>query len=130
MSKLSELVSAAKAATPGPWRTDQHEHDCPHQDIDIRNGLRSICTVWIDDACYDENGQRESNANFIALANPATILELCALLEKAEEALDGCLARLYGELYPNHPETLEVEEALAAIKQWKEKADAIRGGLA
>ena len=49
------------------------------------------------------------------------ILELCALLEKAEMALDGCLARLYGELYPNHPETLEVEEALAAIKQWKEQ---------
>ena len=49
------------------------------------------------------------------------ILELCALLEKAEMALDGCLARLYGELYPNHPETLEVEEALTTIKQWKEQ---------
>ncbi len=63
----------------------------------------------------------EANAYFEYLANPATILELCALLEKAEEALDGCLARLYGELYPNHPETLEVEDAITAIKQWKEQ---------
>ena len=46
------------------------------------------------------------------LANPATILELCALLEKAEEALK---LHDYGTRYP------QAIEALAAIKQWKEQ---------
>ena len=57
-------------------------------------------------------------AEYNRLANPATILELCALLEKAEEALK---LHDYGTRYP------QAIEALAAIKQWKEKADAIRG---
>ena len=55
---------------------------------------------------------------------PATILELCALLEKAEDALE----------YPfdivvlnERTVSTKAKEALAAIKQWKEKADAIRG---
>lgn len=44
-------------------------------------------------------------------AAQARILELCALLEKAEEALDMLD---YGTRYA------EANEALAAIKQWKE----------
>ena len=52
------------------------------------------------------------------VVSTATILELCALLEKAEEALK---LHDYGTRYP------QAIEALAAIKQWKEKADAIRG---
>ncbi len=53
---------------------------------------------------------------------PATILELCALLEKAEEAL------LSEDVQTMEGLRCAISiEALAAIKQWKEKADAIRG---
>ena len=53
---------------------------------------------------------------FHDLANPATILELCALLEEAEEAL-----RLEVEVNCNNPDSLV--DALAAIKQWKESKE-------
>ena len=43
--------------------------------------------------------------------HPATILELCALLEKAESALK------YYDFANGVP-----QEALATIKQWKDKA--------
>ena len=50
------------------------------------------------------------------------ILELCALLEKAEEAL------LSEDVQTMEGLRCAISiEALAAIKQWKEKADAIRG---
>lgn len=55
--------------------------------------------------------------------HPATFLELCALLDKAEEALD---AASY-EIDPNracHTENL-VAYTLAAIKQWKEVCDGL-----
>ena len=50
-----------------------------------------------------------------ALANPATIPELCALLEKAEE--DLVFAR---QVLSDH-RIAYISEALAAIKQWKEQ---------
>ena len=59
----------------------------------------------------------EANERFEYLANPATILELCALLETCEAALleaeDFCSAKHVG--FQN------LDDALAAIKQWKEK---------
>lgn len=55
--------------------------------------------------------------------DPATILELCALLEKAEAALEHVtpIVDKYGSTWlPCRSNN--VKEALAAIKQWKEKA--------
>lgn len=122
MNKLQQLIEAANGATPGPWDTDRAEHDCPHQDIRVRavGGAieRTVCTVWIDDACHDENGQQERNADFIAFANPATILELCALLEKAEAVMYEQRERAAKGL---PTQWVAVDEALAAIKQWKEQ---------
>ena len=46
----------------------------------------------------------------------ATILELCALLEKAEEALDEC----DNEFAKRGVGFQNLDDALAAIKQWKE----------
>lgn len=54
-------------------------------------------------------------AEYNRLANPATILELCALLEKAEETLDKYRGQV--DRFGEHTSV----EALAAIKQWKEK---------
>lgn len=88
MTRTEELLALADKATPGPWETDIKDHDCPHQDIRIRhnkgNIKRTICTVWIDDACYDENPQQERNAHFIAACDPETIKQLCLRLQKLE----------------------------------------------
>lgn len=94
-SKLTALVEAAKAATQDDrWMAaaDAQCYEVGIADVPITRPLS------------------RQDALFITLANPATILELCALLEKAEGALDDA------ETY-THPDT--VSEALAAIKQWK-----------
>ena len=48
--------------------------------------------------------------------HPATILELCALLVQAEEALDEC----DNEFTKRGIGFQNLDDALAAIKQWKE----------
>ena len=102
MNKLTALIEAAKAATPGPWR----EGTPPPNGTTTVGTLQGLMTAH----CF--NGQ---DSNFIALANPATILELCALLETCEAALleaeDFCSAKHVG--FQN------LDDALAAIKQWK-----------
>lgn len=55
--------------TPGPWSTDEAEHDCPNQSIRIRGGGRTIAEVWIDDApVEDYNREQRANARLIAAA--------------------------------------------------------------
>lgn len=53
--------------TPGPWATDEADHDTPYQDIKIKASKhRTICTVWIDDApVRDFNAEQQANARRI-----------------------------------------------------------------
>lgn len=73
-----------------------------------------------------EPNSKPLRENFFTLASPATILELCALLEKAEEALVEYVGVVCSH---NDPESFEpkvidggysARQALTAIKQWKE----------
>ena len=71
--------------TPGPWQTDQAEHDAPYQDIRIHAGKGSICSVWIDDApLHDYNAEQRANARLIAAAP-----ELLEALRTAVDHLEG-----------------------------------------
>lgn len=56
--------------TPGPWATDEDDHDAPYQNINIEAGKHhTICTVWIDDApVRDFNAEQQANARLIAAA--------------------------------------------------------------
>ena len=55
--------------TKGPWATDLPEHDAPYQNIKIKAGHQTVCTVWIDDApCHDFNSEQIANARLIAAA--------------------------------------------------------------
>jgi len=56
----------------GPWASDEAEHDCPLQNITIRDALgSSICRVFIDDApVLDYNSRQMANKKLI-LAAPA-----------------------------------------------------------
>lgn len=56
--------------TPGPWATDEADHDMPCENIKIKAGkYRTICTVWIDDApVHDFNAEQRLNARLIAAA--------------------------------------------------------------
>lgn len=71
--------------TPGPWTTDEADHDAPYQNIKIQASNRTICTVWIDDApVRDFNAEQQANARLIAAApeSHASNVELAALVRE------------------------------------------------
>ncbi len=97
MNKLTALIEAAK-------ETAEKEPLVVDEDISI-HGSTSWCRT-----------QRK----YLTLANPATILELCALLEKAEEALETIKSCSATEGEYGRALQRTISEPLAAIKQWKE----------
>jgi hypothetical protein len=95
VNKLTALVEAAKAASV----TDHNENPRWYKYSDL---IRDVIFY-------------PKNARFIAACDPATILELCALLEKMEEVIAHHIKKR--QLDDDH----ELCVALAAIKQWKEQ---------
>lgn len=79
---LDQLEKLAKAATPGPWEVKPwlnkfklvgaHDITGPKGEWIARDGLYP-----------GANGSREANANFIAAANPETVLKLIAVARVA-----------------------------------------------
>jgi len=58
--------------SPGPWATDEAEHDCPLQDIVIRDAKGSgICKVFIDDAPVPDYNARQNANKKLLVAAPA-----------------------------------------------------------
>ena len=99
---LDHLEAAAKAATPGPWRTSRKYGE--HDDIvrtEWSTQSKKARDVLIGGARAfgrDHRGhiriieaigpQWEANAAYIAAANPAVVLELIAELRKARAERD------------------------------------------
>ena len=81
--------------TPGPWDTDERDHDEPLQNIKIKAGRHhTVCTVWIDDApVRDFNAQQWANARLIAAAPD--------LLEALEGLLCWCQGYEADKLNPH-----------------------------
>ena len=84
-TKVEELRKLAEAATPGPWKkTKSGEVIAPYRN----RGFASVL------CCVDENCGDGAKANlnpvdtdFIAAANPQTVIAMCALLEQMRDAL-------------------------------------------
>ena len=69
---IAELDAAAKAATCGPWRHATELGQIGSVDVG------DYVLAQAQQLSYDGNSQRNKNAAYIALANPATILALLA----------------------------------------------------
>lgn len=76
--KLDELEILAEIATPGPWVVTT---TAGGWDAVCEQGNRSstICNLSLN---------HPPNADFIATANPATVLRLCELLREAQTYLE------------------------------------------
>lgn len=77
---LAAIEKAAKEATPGPW------HSYPHVNTD-RMQVDSRADLGVADCGWKGGHFAQANADFIALANPATILALCARIRELEKLM-------------------------------------------
>lgn len=79
---LSDLRAKAEAATPGPWEFSPDDGSALDADavvvLDEAGDEALIVTTWIE----------AKDAEFIAAANPAVVLELLDRLERAERAIE------------------------------------------
>ncbi|MDQ1954303.1 ead/Ea22-like family protein [Cronobacter sakazakii] len=74
MTDTAKLKAAAEKATPGPWRRTST----------IFNGI-TYGPFSLTNEKVLANVAEKANAEFIAAANPAAVLELIAALEAAEK---------------------------------------------
>lgn len=92
MIDTKELRRVAEAATPGPWRMvpdertyrDLNGHPTGNEYIagyDVHSDAREII------GCEGINPAQETDAAFIAAANPATVLALLDRVERLEHTL-------------------------------------------
>ena len=90
MNDLQELKRLAEAATPGEWKVTGISVD--RTNLSITNERYVICTVHNAVSLRDvmlgnHPAQQYVNANFICAANPQTVLELIARMERQTAAL-------------------------------------------
>ena len=127
---LDKLEALAKAATPGEWRVSNH-----------RQSSRAIQTVKNDYEVasvplnkFTDNRRREADADFIAAANPSTILALVAHIRQLEadnkDFLEQITVQTESVLFKELQEIMKANNALhdenARLKQLVDFADALR----
>ena len=98
-AQLDKLEALARAATPGPWNWDENgsrlEGDGGNEAVfwpaNIPGGVDARSEGW--GACLGQtksDAQAKSDADFIAAANPATVLKLLKLARRSTSGSDRC----------------------------------------
>lgn len=81
MTDLKRLRELAMAATRGDWEFERVEHDEGDFSWEINNDFRFIA---IRERDYKKIARAKFDADYIAAANPQTILSLIDRIEKLE----------------------------------------------
>ncbi len=85
MTDLDELEQLARAATPGEWKYRHHPRLGGFVEAPMSRGMNYGLEVLGDDYTgYGDDEQKSADAQYIAAANPATLLVLLDRLRKAE----------------------------------------------
>lgn len=101
MSKFDELKKLAEAASPGPWK-----YEVTSDGYSVSN---SGFTLFSQEP-YDNHPPSDDDAEFIAAANPAAILELLAI----QAQLVAALQSINGWIDPDGPVAKKIDAALSA----------------
>ena len=111
--QIENLKELAAKATPGPWYVQYGDDNADMCMTAIspqnrrQNNIGDFPTdqplialtyhqqkPWVLD---DEPEQADTNSEYIAAANPAVVIELIAMLEAAQEELQGCEQTIIGQ---------------------------------
>ncbi len=98
MTDHAELRRLAKAATPGPWVTDAQQNGAIFN-IESESGDMCIAMSQENPAPtrLEINEQRRANAEFIAAANPKTILALLDEIDRLKAESDRLRQGMKGD---------------------------------
>lgn len=107
MSKFDELKKLAEAATPGVWDIFDPKSDYHTYGVTAKNG-HAVVYFGGD---QEEGIRRKEDAEYIAAANPAAILELLAIQAQLVAALNVASFHVPGR---NQDEKAMIRAALAA----------------
>jgi len=112
--RIAELRRLAEAATPGPWLSDDADLDgfCR-----VYNGRHGFSKSLVCDTA------RRADCDYLAAANPATLLELLTEIERMHRIVESELPRIVdaGSL-PSHLERADGRD-LVAEENEKLRAD-------
>ncbi|WP_368769537.1 ead/Ea22-like family protein [Pseudomonas aeruginosa] len=126
MTDHAELRRLAKAATPGPWVTDAQQNGAIFN-IESESGDMCIAMSQENPAPtrLEINEQRRANAEFIAAANPKTILALLDEIDRLSDELSACTEHPGGCGYWREAAKRRAEER----DRLRAQNDALRGAL-
>ncbi|WP_328997096.1 ead/Ea22-like family protein [Pseudomonas aeruginosa] len=126
MTDHAELRRLAKAATPGPWVTDAQQNGAIFN-IESESGDMCIAMSQENPAPtrLEINEQRRANAEWIAAANPNTILALLDEIDRLSDELSACTEHPGGCGYWREAAKRRAEER----DRLRAQNDALRGAL-
>ncbi|HCF7106611.1 TPA: ead/Ea22-like family protein [Pseudomonas aeruginosa] len=126
MTDHAELRRLAKAATPGPWVTDAQQNGAIFN-IESESGDMCIAMSQENPAPtrLEINEQRRANAEWIAAANPKTILALLDEIDGLSDELSACTEHPGGCGYWREAAKRRAEER----DRLRAQNDALRGAL-
>lgn len=85
MTDQEKLRKLAEKATPGPWNVT-----LPDDTLVEAADKSFVATTFMDDLDYDNNfDRREATADYIAAANPHTVLSLLDTIAALQAERDG-----------------------------------------
>ncbi|EOE0844722.1 ead/Ea22-like family protein [Pseudomonas aeruginosa] len=126
MTDHAELRRLAKAATPGPWVTDAQQNGAIFN-IESESGDMCIAMSQENPAPtrLEINEQRRANAEWIAAANPKTILALLDEIDGLSDELSACTEHPGGCGYWREAAKRRAEER----DRLRAQNEALRGAL-
>jgi len=84
-SEIAELKELAEKATPGPWQSKKKNGYAHEMRLDVAHYEHLILSCFA--RAHDYGLQAQTDAAFIAHANPAAVLSLIERLERLEITL-------------------------------------------
>ncbi|MBW6161987.1 ead/Ea22-like family protein [Pseudomonas aeruginosa] len=100
-NKLKEL---AERATPGPWSCNRHWAIVGGPVLEFTNGAAQQQIAMACGQSWMHDEELRNNAEWIAAANPAAVLELIAEVERLEAELSQCASALPSTYYMDPPD--------------------------
>lgn len=101
MTDLTKLKELAERATPGPWSCNRHGAVVGGPILDFTNGSAQQQIAMAVGQAWMQDEELRNNAEWIAAANPAAVLELIAEVERMRkvEALQKQVNEHYKRWY-------------------------------